>query len=188
MSHVHGILGLPRSMRNTTRCALVGPPRKCSRHPLWVSLAVCATPPDVPSLAHLSCAHTTYMVPLQVCAAHATPSSMHTQGCTTFPSAPVIFPHLHMTSQHSTLGSDLQCTRAHILPSPLPLVRLAHAHNIARWHYGSGSQHAHARVHNAAQPTPIGPPPARTQHCTAPLWVWLSAHACLACVWASPLS
>ena len=97
----HGILGLPHSTCNTTQCTLVSPPHKCSWHPLWVSLAVHTTPPNVPLLAHLLCAHTTYMVPLQVCTAHTTPSSIHSQGCTTFPSAPVIFPHLphlHMTS------------------------------------------------------------------------------------------
>ena len=61
----------------------------------WVSLAAHTTPPDVPLLACLSHAHMTYIVPLQVCAAHATPSSVHMQGCTTFPSTPVIFPHSH---------------------------------------------------------------------------------------------
>ena len=183
MSCVHGILGLPHSVHNTTWCTLVGPPCKCSWHPLWVSLTVCATPPNVPSLAHLLCAHTTYMVPLQVCAAHATPSSTCMRGCTTFPSAPVIFPHLHMTLQHSTLGSDLQCTWVHILPSLLPLVCLAHAHNIAQWHYGSSSQCAHARVHNAAQPAPG----THTTSHSAPVGLAQCAHLPHMCVGITPV-
>ena len=156
MSCMHSILGLPHSVHNTTQCALVGPPRKCSWHPLWVALAACATPPDVPLLAYLSCAHMTYMVPLQVCTAHATPSTTCTWGCTTFPSTPVIFPHLHMTLQHSTLGSDLQHTQVHILSSLLPLVHLIHTHTqhhtVALWvwfaaHTHEGAQHSLACPH-----------------------------------------
>ena len=43
---------------------------------------------------------------------------------------------------------------------------------------GLASQHMHVRVHNTAQPTPISPAFACTQHCMVPLWVWLAAQAC----------
>ena len=42
---------------------------------------------------------------------------------------------------------------------------------------GLASQLMHARVQNSAQPAPISPAFACTQHCMAPLWVWLAARA-----------
>ena len=43
---------------------------------------------------------------------------------------------------------------------------------------GLASHHMHTRVLNTAQPAPISLAFACTQHCMAPLWVWLAVWAC----------
>ena len=120
--------------------------------------------------------------------------------------APVVLPRAHMTSQRFGLQCTQECTTLpSLLPLAPPCALTGHCtvslwvwrtregakHNPARPHWptlrthrtlhgvpiGLASQRMHARVHNTAQPAPISLSLACTQHCTAPLWVWLAAQA-----------
>ena len=87
---------------------------------------------------------------------------------------PVVPPSAHMTSQWFGLQCTQECTT---LPSLPPLAHLTCSQDIAQCPFRPGLQHAHVRVQNTTQPTPIDSPCVLTGHCMVPLLVWLTVHA-----------
>ena len=104
-----------------------------------------------------------------------------TQECTTLPSLLPLAPPCALTG-HCTVSLWVwlaACTRegAKHNPARLHWSTLRTHRTLHGVPIGLASQHMHARVHNTAQPAPISPAFACTQHCMAPLWVWLAARA-----------